>query len=424
MRFFHDAGRFSRPAGCRVPVFFFAVAFLVTASRIFATVTFDLDFDPPALLRPAISSAPEISALAAVVMDATTGTVLYSKNSALEVPPASMTKLMTMHLAQKAVAEGRASMDEIVPIGIESWAQNQPPHSSLMFLEPGQIVTLGELLTGLAVPSGNDAAVAVAMRLSGSVEAFAKEMTAEARLMGLSRTRFTEPSGYSPQNITTAEEFAFFAREYIRAHPESLAAFHSLTEFAYPKASNVREALRSRPGTIVQTSPNTLLRTFPGVDGLKTGFIEESGYNITLTAQREGTRFIAVILGAPSTADRSRDGSTLLSWAFDSFRTVQPRIPQIEPARLWKGREKYASLVPEQGLEFTAPAGRAGQLWFSVQMDGPLIAPVQQGQRAGYMVFADESGELYRAPLVSATEHRRGNIFVRIWHSIVLLFVR
>jgi D-alanyl-D-alanine carboxypeptidase (penicillin-binding protein 5/6) len=174
----------------------------------------------------------------------------------------------------------------------------------------------------------------------------------------------------------------------------------------------------------VQTSPNTLLRTFPGVDGLKTGFIEESGYNITLTAQREGTRFIAVILGAPSTADRSRDGSTLLSWAFDSFTTVQPRIPQIEPARLWKGREKYASLVPEQGLDFTAPSGRGGQIWFSVQMDGPLIAPVQQGQRVGYMVFADESGELYRAPLVSATEHRRGNIFVRIWHSIVLLFVR
>jgi D-alanyl-D-alanine carboxypeptidase (penicillin-binding protein 5/6) len=361
-----------------------------------------------------------------VLADTATGTVLYAKNPGEEIPPASLTKLMTMHLAQNEIDSGRASLDELIPIGMESWAQSQPPRSSLMFLAPGQIVTLREILLGLAVSSGNDAAVATALRFAPSVQSFADMMTWEARRMGLAKTSFVEPSGISEDNITTAAEFAAFCLEYLRQHPASLAEYHSVDEFAYPTADNVAEAFRGNPNTIVQANRNTLLRTVPGVDGLKTGYIDEAGYNIALTAQRSSTRFLAVILGAPARPGgdriRDRDGERLLSWAFDNFRTVRPAAEPIEPLRLWKGKDKWATVRPEGPLDFTAPLDRAHAIRFSVETDGPLIAPLPASWPVGWLVLSDDEGELHRVRLLAGREYRQGNIFKRIWHSIVLFF--
>jgi D-alanyl-D-alanine carboxypeptidase (penicillin-binding protein 5/6) len=325
------------------------------------------------------------------------------------------------------VEAGNASSDDLVPIGVESWAQSQPPHSSLMFLAPGQIVTLGEIMLGLAVSSGNDAAVAAALYLSPSVQDFAGRMTQEARRLGLEHTSFVEPSGISEQNSTTAADFALFSYEYLRLHPQSLVQFHSVPEFAYPKAKNVAQASRSRPNTIVQGNRNGLLRTFPGVDGLKTGFIEESGYNISLTAERNGTRFIAVILGAPSHPGgeriRNNDGERLLSWAFDTFKTVNPGPVQVNPVRLWKGREKWAELRPEESLSFTAPVGRGASLFYTVELNAPLSAPLQAGSPEGWLVITDDEGALNAVPLVTAKAYERGNLFRRILDSIALFFI-
>jgi len=377
---------------------------------------------------------PEIVSQAAVLLDAETGTVLYAKNPDEEIPPASLTKLMTMHLVQKEVNAGRASLDEIVPITNESWAMRQPPRSSLMFLAPGQIVTLREIMLGLAIPSGNDAAIAAALRIAPSVGDFAAMMTREARRLGMAKTIFTEPSGISEDNMTTAAEFAAFCREYLRQHPRSLADFHSVREFAYPKAENVAEAFRDDPKTIVQENRNSLLATFPGVDGFKTGYIDEAGYNIALTAQRGGTRFIAVILGAPARPGgariRDRDGEHLLTWAFDNFKTVRPPIPQLEPARLWKGKDKWAQLritIPagmENPLAFTAPAGRAFSLRFTAEIKQPLVAPLPAFYPVGDLVISDAEGELHRVTLLTAREYRRGNFFKRIWHSIRLALMK
>ena len=384
-----------------------------------------LNFDTPALLAPNMAGAPEISARAAVLIDAATGTVLYSRNPGMEIPPASLTKVVAMHIVQNEVAAGRASMEEIVPIGIESWAQNQPPFSSLMFLEPGQTVTLRELMLGLAVPSGNDASVAVAMRFSPSVDDFSERMTREVRRMGLTRTRFVEPAGISPENTTTAAEFTAFSREYLRLHPRSLAEFHSVREFAFPTAANVRPALRATPGTIVQEIRNTLLWTLPGIDGLKTGFIPASGFNVALTGERDDTRFIAVILGSPTARDRNRDGDLLFSWAFQNFRTVRPGMPNMEPVRIWGGRERRTALRPAESPEFTAPLDRGhAPLWFSVELDAPLVAPLPAFHPAGWLVFADEAGEVHRVRLVTEREYRRGNVFRRAWDRIRLFFAR
>jgi len=383
-------------------------------------------FNTPPLLVPYVKDAPEIGSRAAVMIDAETGALLYSKNPDEEIPPASLTKLMTLHLVMREIEEGRASYDEIIPVTVESWAQSQPPRSSLMFLAPGQIVSLREIMIGLSVSSGNDAAVALALRLAPDMDIFARIMTEEARRMGLYVTRFTESSGISEYNMTTAAEFAYFCRQYIKLHPYSLQDFHSVPVFSYPMAHNVPEIYRNNPRTITQENRNNLLKTFPGVDGLKTGYIDESGYNIALTAQREDTRFIAVILGTPAESGariRDEDGTRLLSWAFENFKTIRTDA-YLEKERLWKGKENEVRLIIGESADFTSPLDRANTLIYETIIPNPLIAPLPAGFLAGFLVISDEYGELNRVPLITAYPYERGNIFKRIWHSILLLFKR
>jgi D-alanyl-D-alanine carboxypeptidase (penicillin-binding protein 5/6) len=379
-------------------------------------------FSVPPLLVPYLKAPPEINSRAAVLIDAETGALLYSKNPDEEIPPASLTKLMTMHLLMKEIEEGRADYNEIIPVTIESWAQSQPPRSSLMFLAPGQIVTLREIMLGLAVPSGNDAAVAAALRVSPSMNEFANLMTDSARKMGMKVTRFVESSGISEFNMTTAEEFAWFCRQYIKLHPQSLKDFHSVGSFSYPMENNVAPAYRSNPRTITQENRNNLLRYFDGVDGLKTGYIDEAGYNIALTAQRNDTRFILVILGAESARSRDADGALILSWAFENFNTVRPLVGAMEKPRLYKGKANSVELVLASPVDFTSVTGRALALKYETLIDGPLIAPMSEGETVGYFVISDDYGELNRVPLLTVRTYEKGNIFKRIWHSILLLF--
>ncbi|MDR1239986.1 MAG: D-alanyl-D-alanine carboxypeptidase [Treponema sp.] len=406
----------------KIPVLFLLCLFVL------APLPAQVPPDLPELLRPALAGAPEPVSRAVVLMDAASGTVLYAKNPGEVIPPASLTKLMTMHIVLEEAAAAGLSLDDPFSPPRESWAVNQPPRSSLMFLAAGQRLSLRELLLGLAVPSGNDAAVAAALRFFPTVEDFTARMNAEARRMGLANTRFVEPSGISEHNRTTAGDFARFCREYLRLHPENLKNFHSVQEFAYPKAENVREAFRDNPQTINQANRNGLLKTFPGVDGLKTGYIDEAGYNIALTAGREETRFILVILGAPArpNGDRIRDadGERLLAWAFDSFRTIRPAVGDPEPARLWKGKTNRIHLVPAGTAAFTAPLGRGHSLWLSTELQDPIVAPVPAGRVLGSLIISDEQGELHRIPLASAEAGERGGFFRRLWDSIRLFFRR
>jgi D-alanyl-D-alanine carboxypeptidase (penicillin-binding protein 5/6) len=386
---------------------------------------------------PAVQ-APALGSRAAVLMDAATGVTLYNKNGDDVISPASLAKLMTMHIALEEVAAGRASLDEIVDLPRQSWAISQPPRSSLMFLGPGQRVSLRELLLGLAISSGNDAAVAVALRFAPDIGSFADRMTEEGRNLGMMNTRFVEPSGISEDNFTTALEFAAFCREYLALHPEALRDYHRVAEFAYPKAENVVEPYRADPKTRVQRNRNTLLGKIKGVDGLKTGYIDEAGYNIALTAEREGTRLLAVILGAPASpgGDRIRDedGLTLLEWGFRSFKTLRTPAPPMEPVRVWKGRTNWVELVPVDGggagtsggsaWAMTTYAGRGGSPRWKTELTAPLIAPLPAGSRAGTLILSDEFGELRRIPLITAGGVERGNFFKRLWDSIRLFFTR
>ncbi|MDR1956611.1 MAG: D-alanyl-D-alanine carboxypeptidase [Treponema sp.] len=369
---------------------------------------------------------PELSSRAASLMDAATGTFLYIKNGDDVIPPASLAKLMTIHIALAEVAQGNASLDEVVNLPRESWAVNQPPRSSLMFLGPGQTVTLRDLLLGLAIPSGNDAAVAVALRFAPTVADFVQRMNQEAQRWGLSQTHFVEPSGISEDNFTTAVEFALFCREYLHLHPETLGDYHSVKEFAYPRRENVAERYQSKPGTIVQYNHNSFLTTFPGADGLKTGYIDEAGYNIALTAEREGTRFIAVILGAPAVYRgariRDEDGIKLLTWAFEHYKTLRPTLDPLPPIRVWKGKEDFVEITPAEALEFTTLRTRGEALHWEIALTPTILAPLPQGVFVGSLVLSDAQGELRRIPLLSAHEVARGSFFKRFWDSIRLFF--
>jgi len=387
-----------------------------------------INFIVPPFLAPFLESAPQITSEAAVLIDAETGVVLFSKNPHGEIPPASLTKLMTMHLVMSAAQAGKLSLDDVIPITQESWARRQPPRSSLMFLAPGQIVTMRGILLGLAVSSGNDAAVAAALRLAPSVAGFAEMMTAEARRLGMSKTRFTEPSGISEYNITTAAEFAAFCKLYIALHPQSLNEYHSVPVFAFPLPENLPPALRDNPGTIVQYNRNALLRTIEGCDGLKTGYIDEAGYSIAVTAMREGTRFLAVILGAPASPGgdriRDRDGAALINWAFENFKTVRPEIPPIAPVRIWKGKENSVEVEAAGKAVYTSPASFGGNLTVIVETDARLCAPLPLGYTVGHISFFDMHTEVLRIPLVTGRQCEQGSFLKRIWHSILLWFRR
>jgi D-alanyl-D-alanine carboxypeptidase (penicillin-binding protein 5/6) len=375
--------------------------------------------------RDSMYDTPEIGSRAAVLIDAATGTLLYYKNPDEEIPPASLTKLVVMHLALEEVKAGRASLDAVIVPPPESWVINQPPGSSLMFLGEDQRTNLRDLLLGLAVPSGNDAAVAVALQFAPTVDEFVARMNQVAQSLGLTRTHFVEPSGISEFNMTTAREFALFSRFYLRNHPETLQDYHSVPVFAYPRVENVAEALRRRPGTIVQNNSNTLLGTFDGVDGIKTGYIDESGYNIALTAQRGETRFIAVILGAPLRGGiqiREEDGRKLLTWAFDNFKTVRPEPPDLEKARIWKGKVDYVGLSPDEVLDFTSRSYRAETLYYKTEIFDTLIAPLPIGSFVGNLIIYDDEGELHRVPLVTNEEIPAGGFFKRLFDSIRLFF--
>jgi D-alanyl-D-alanine carboxypeptidase (penicillin-binding protein 5/6) len=267
-------------------------------------------------------------------------------------------------------------------------------------------------------------------------------MNREGQRLGMTATRFVEPSGISEYNFTTAMEFASFCREYLILHPEAIGDYHSVAEFAYPKAENVAEPYRGDPKTRVQRNRNTLLGEVEWVDGLKTGYIDEAGYNIALTAERGGTRFIAVILGAPASpgGDRIRDedGRTLLEWGFDNFKTLRTASPPLEPARVWKGRINRVELVPADGegtgeaagtdggyaWTLTTYAGRGGSLRWETEHADPLIAPLPAGSAAGTLILSDEFGELKRIPLITAAEAGRGNFFKRFWDGVRLFFKR
>jgi serine-type D-Ala-D-Ala carboxypeptidase (penicillin-binding protein 5/6) len=373
---------------------------------------------------------PSVGARAVVVMDEDTGTILYGKNPDLVIPPASLTKLVTLHVVYEEIRAGRLSEDEIVEIDKRDCSPYIPYGSSLMYLRPGMKVSLRDLMQGAAVVSGNDAAFALARRVSGSNEAFAGRMNAAVRALGLRDLYFVEPSGLSELNRVTARDYAEFCRLYITLHPQAMTELHSLHYIEFPRPEHFTADYHPS-GRIIQYNRNNLVLSYPGCDGLKTGYIIESGYNLAATAKRGDTRFIIVTLGgtgegsaAGGAGQRSHDGVALLDWAFDSFVTLKPELGTLPAPRSWFGAAKRAKLAPASALAVTLPRSLAASLVARVDAPHSIDAPLDAGARIGEVVYSAGGQVLRRVDLVTAEAIPRGNIFILIRDAFGKFFAR
>jgi len=416
-----------------------AVVFSLTAYRVFILINpraSTLSQTEAALfnetlkswMRPVLSSLPyavspaqlDLACKSSIVLDAANGCVLYEKNADAIIPPASMTKLVVMYILFEEIEKG-LQLDQIVPLPPESWAINALPGSSLMFLEPDQSVTLGELMMGMAVPSANDAAVAVAYFIEGSVPQFCERMNKTVHSMGLVDTFFVDTSGYSELNTTTAREFAHFLRTYLvrfggiteQTIPGALSQFHSVQTMTYR-------------GTELQ-STNNALKAIPGCDGIKTGYIPESGYNLSLTVTRNGTRFIAVTMGGPGINSREgsnfrlMDAETITRWVFDSFSTRAPDSIPLVALSVLGGKQNAVQLMPAYNNPLTVPAileGRtaheaAEEVTVTLEVPRYLISPVTRGDIAGKIVYRLNGITLQEIPLIADRTVNQGTIVKR-----------
>ena len=321
-----------------------------------------------------------------------------------------------------------------------------PPHSSLMFLGKGQRVTLEELLLGLSICSGNDAAYALAYTVCGSMDEFVERMNRAAIELGLEHTHFVESSGYSELNQTTAREMADFAAAYLLRFPSSLHRFHSVLDFTYPKAKNL--AAGDKPAAqdfsqglpqkitmpITQKNTNPLLGKLEGCDGLKTGYIDESGYNLTLTAVRGETRFLSVTMGGPGNSTkegqsgRVHDGTELMEWAFRNFADYSlelkvhsylirsfnssEKMLRLQPA--WPENTFTVPYVTGSSMSENLEAVRVG-----VKLPDYCWGSVEQGAQYGSIVISIGDYVLEEIPLVADRSLKKGNIFVSAADSIL-----
>jgi D-alanyl-D-alanine carboxypeptidase (penicillin-binding protein 5/6) len=381
------------------------------------------------LLQPS-QTVPTLNARSAILIDSLTGTVLFKKESSLLIPPASMTKLMSLYLVYKEIEDGRVSKDEIIRISREADFRSLPPRSSLMFLEEGQEVSMSDLMLGLAVPSGNDAAIAIGIRIAGSVDRFVEMMNKEAVEMGLNSFHFEDASGLSDKNMVTAADFVQFCSIYINSFPEALNELHSVNSFTYPKEENWKTNGSSVYGPITQYNRNNLLSAYAPIDGLKTGFIDESGYNVALTAQISERRLIAVLLGGPGETSlegsmlRAIDGVNLLSYGFYSFTNIESDMPKIISPRVWKGSNETIELKYQPIPVLTLPTEKAAILQTRVDLPPNIIAPVKEGDILGEIIQFAGDEVIGRYVITAAEDAPAGGFFKRLFDSIRIFFMK
>jgi D-alanyl-D-alanine carboxypeptidase (penicillin-binding protein 5/6) len=375
----------------------------------------------------AISLAPSVNARSAALIDARTGTLLYAKNPDLALPPASLAKLVTLHLIFKEIEAGRLSLDELVEIDPRDCSPVIPYGSSIMYLHPGMKVSVRDLMQGAAVVSGNDAAYALARRIAGSNDAFAQLMNKAVQDLGFDGLIFVEPSGLSERNLVSARQFALFCKKYIELHPLAMEELHSVKSIEFPRTEHTAPGFVPE-GRIIQYNRNPLIFSYDGADGLKTGYIIEVGFNMAATAERDGTRFVAVTLGGTGSSyagggrQRTKDTTRLLDWAFENFITASLDPGPIPGPRTWFGKQRKAELVPSTTNAVTIPRAQANNLRMRLEIPSFVDAPLDKGTRLGRMIYSIGDKDVSIIDLMVAHDVPRGNIFRRILDGILRFF--
>lgn len=356
------------------------------------------------LLSTATVPPPAIAAKAYLLVDVLSGQTLVAQNADEPREPASLTKLMTAYLIFRALKDKELVPSQMVTVSTKAWRVE----GSRMFIEPKKAVSVDELLHGMIVQSGNDAAIALAETVAGSEEAFVERMNKEAARLGMKNTRFATATGLpAVQQVSTANDLALLAAAIIRDYPEYYPLY-SIKEYRY--------------NNITQPNRNRLLWSDPYVDGMKTGNTDAAGYCLIASAKRGPRRLLSVILGAGSDLARATEAQKLLNYGFQFYDTVQmyQNGQTINTLRVWKGATDSvaAGFVADQYL--TLPKGQAQKLKLTMEAVEPLVAPIARGQHVGVVRVTLDGRQVGEYPLQAMADVPLASLFGRAWDTVRL----
>ncbi|SDQ52874.1 D-alanyl-D-alanine carboxypeptidase family protein [Virgibacillus salinus] len=334
-----------------------------------------------------LNLAPD--AKSAILIERDTGKMLFDKNAHEKLPPASMTKVMTLLLIMEALDEGKIKKDEIIRISERAASMG----GSQIFLETGEEMSVNDLLKGIAIASGNDASVALAERISGSEEAFVKKMNEKVKELGLENTLFQNTTGLPAKNhYSTVHDMAVMAKELLK--------YESITEYTSKYEDYLRKG-QDNEFWLVNT--NKLVKSYPGVDGLKTGYTNEAKYCLAATAEKNNMRVIAVVMGADTTKERNATVSQMLDYAFNHFETTKlyKKGQTITSLQLLKAEEKDINIVASESISTIHKKGdQDGDIKASVELNTNLDLPMKKGSQVGQLVVKNNNKVVSKSPLV------------------------
>ena len=353
---------------------------------------------------------PTIAAKSWLLLDATSGQVIASQDPNARVEPASLTKIMTAYVVFGALRDKKITLNQMVNVSTKAWKVDAS--SSKMFIDPATPVSIDDLLHGLMIQSGNDAAVALAEAVAGDESAFVVMMNKEAERMGLKSTRFANPHGLpSPDNYSTAQDLSVLAKRVILDFPQ-FYKIDSVKSFTYNK--------------ITQPNRNRLLWLDPTVDGMKTGHTEAAGYCMIASARRPNgaseRRLISVVLGTNSDNTRTQESQKLLNWGFQNFDTVKlySKGQAIATPEIWKGSQGAVKIGFTSDVMVTVPKGVAAKMKPVLERKDPLVAPLPLNTRVGSLKMMVDGKPLLELPVVALENVEEASIFGRAWDSIRL----
>ncbi|KGD66294.1 D-alanyl-D-alanine-carboxypeptidase [Alcanivorax nanhaiticus] len=353
-----------------------------------------------------VPRAPQIDARGYLLMDAASGHVIVEHNAEQRLPPASLTKMMTAYIAEAELQKGNLSEDDMAPVSVKAWRMG----GSKMFIKEGTRVSVGDLLKGIIIQSGNDASVAMAEFVAGSEDAFADLMNQHSRRLGMHSTHFMNATGWPAENhFTTAKDMATLARAIVRDFPEHYDTY-AQKEFTY--------------NGITQQNRNLLLWRDARVDGLKTGHTEEAGYCLVSSAKDGDMRLIAVVMGTDSESARARESQKLLTYGFRFFETYKAYSAGdiLDTAELWMGEKREVRLGLAEDLVLTIPKESHENLKAEVTVNPQLQAPIAEGQQYGKVIVRMNNELLVEKPLVALETIEEAGFLTKIWHHILMFF--
>ncbi|MFV2031663.1 MAG: D-alanyl-D-alanine carboxypeptidase family protein [Gammaproteobacteria bacterium] len=353
-----------------------------------------------------VPEPPVLEADSYFLMDYDSGRVLAEKNPDRPVEPASITKLMTMYLVDKAIADGDITLDDMVLISEKAWRMQ----GSKMFVEVGKRVSVLDLIQGVIIQSGNDASVALAEYISGTESAFAEYMNFQAKLLGMTNTNFKNATGWPAEgHYSTARDIAILTQAIIRDFPDSYRYYRE-KEFTF---NGIRQFNRNR-----------LLWRDESVDGVKTGRTEAAGYCLVASAKREDMRLISVVFGAASDEERTQDSQSLLNYGFRFFQTYRLYSADevLKTARVWYGDQKEVSMGVEKDIYVTIPRGRYSELDASMDIESQIFAPIARGQELGIVKIKLDDEMIVNEKIVATQAVNEGSLVSRAIDRIKLMF--